>query len=63
MNNEIWLVLFYCHSEQSESLRGKHEYQFSLLHLEKQGSVFIGPESPAIRFIPMKNRDVRYCQV
>jgi hypothetical protein len=31
--------------------------------LENQGSAAIGYESPAIRFIPMKNRDVRSCQV
>jgi len=29
----------------------------------KAGSVPIGYESPAIRFIPMKNRDARCCQV
>jgi len=33
------------------------------IFFEKQVSVNIGSASPAIRFIPMKNRDARSCQV
>jgi hypothetical protein len=36
---------------------------FAAIFFEKQVTVYIGSESPAIRFIPMKNRDVRSCQV
>lgn len=34
-----------------------------LLFFEKQVPVLFGSASPAIRFIPMKNRDARFCQV